>query len=160
MSEPVEGAEIPSVEPVEEPGEEIVETPETGDQSTLEAEVLFQVSHYLSEYDAPASLADIAFEIGCEDDGLHEAMMAAIEKGMRKVKPIMKQSEEEGFIIQTEFGGFITTTEGDKLIQEPGVQDELGSTYESAKHGGQPDVEEVDVEEPKDESGVPFLGEA
>jgi hypothetical protein len=163
MSEPVEGAEIPSVEPVEEPVEAVgdgpVEAPETEDQSALEAEVLFQVSHYLSEYGAPASLADIAFEIAAKDDKLHEAVMKAVEEGTPKVEPVLKGLIEQGLVLETEYGGYVTSPEGDKLIQEPEVQGELGSTYESDKHGGQPDVEEVDVEE-KDETGVPFLNEA
>lgn len=149
-------------EPVEEPKEKEPEG-EFGDldQTELEAEVLFQVSHYMEEYKAPASLTDIAFEIGAETEEEHQVLMDAVAKGKPKVEPVLKQLVEEGYIVETEYGGYITTQEGDALIQEPETQADLGSTYESEKHKGNPaDVPPEEPAEDKTEMGVPFLNEA
>lgn len=137
----------------------------------LEAEVLFQVAHYSKEYKAPASLADIAFEIQEKDSDVHEAMMMAVEEGTPKVTPILKSLVEQGLIMETEFGGYITTPDGDEMVGTSEVQSGLGNTYESEKHKGNPADEgpseddfgegseggESEKEPEKVEGGVPFL---
>jgi hypothetical protein len=159
-----------NAEPVEEPVEKPKEpemAPETGleggDDLDLEAEVLFQIAHYKEEYGGPASMADIAFEIQEKDSELHDAIMDAVKEGTPKVKPVVKSLIDQGLVVETEYGDYITTPDGDAMITTPETQSELGSTYESEKHKGNPadeTSEEYDLEEPKDESGVPFMTEA
>lgn len=162
-AEPIEEIEVDEFD-VEEPEQGL----DTGDGSTdLEAEVLFQVAHYVDEYGGPASLADVAFEIQEKDTDVHKAMEKAVKAGIPKVEPVIKSLLEEGFIVETEYGGYVTTPEGDKIIGEPEVEKELGNTYESKKNKGNPEGEgeadefgvpaDVAEDEGKDESGVPFL---
>jgi len=163
-------------EPVEEPEVEVMnkpaEAPEgevDSSKTDIEAEVLFQVAHYVDEYGGPASLADVAFEIQEKDTDVHKALEKAVKEGTPKVKPAIKSLLDQGLKVETEYGGYITTEEGDKMLGEPEVQGELGDTYESDKNQGDPagegeagelgvpaDVEEFDTEG-KDEMGVPFL---
>lgn len=174
MSEPVEKEPEEPKEPENAP-----EAGLEGGDMDLEAEVLFQVSHYSKEYGAPASVADIAFEIVEKDSEVHEAMMDAVYEGTPKVKPILKQLVDEGLIIETEFGGYVTTPEGDAVVTEPETQEKLGDTYESEKHKGNPadessepyeldspkmptdeEIEEFEIpaeDKNKKEGGVPFL---
>jgi len=127
-----------------------------GADEDLEAEVLFQVAHYSKEYKAPASLADVAFEIQEKDSDVHKAMEMAVEEGTPLVTPILKSLVEQGLIMETEFGGYITTPDGDAMVKESDTQSKLGNTYESEKHKGIP--EDEGSEEPeKVEAGVPFL---
>lgn len=169
-------------EPIEEPSSEPIEEPFSDDNVTddngsvdVEAEVLFQIAHYVDEYGGPASLADVAFEVQEKDTDVHKALEEAVEKGIPKVKPAVESLLSQGLIVETEYGGYITTDEGDAVVKEPEVQSELGTTYESKKNKGNPegegiaddlgvppDVEEFDTEEeePKSEMGVPFLNEA
>lgn len=149
---------------------------DSGDQgmeanADLEAEVLFQVAHYMEEYKAPASLSDVAFEIEEKDSDVHEAMMDAVKRGAPKVGPVLKSLIDQGLIMETEFGGYVTTPDGDEMLGESDTQSKLGSTYESSKHRGNPsdtagyDIEkaaeggegEVGEEPEKVESGIPFL---
>jgi hypothetical protein len=129
----------------------------------LEAEVLFQIAHYAEEYEAPASLADVAFEIEEKDSDVHHAMEEAVEKGTPKVEPAIKSLIDQGLIMETEFGGYVTTPDGDEMLQSSEVQSELGGTYESQKHHGNPadkgfDQElEPEPEEKVEETGIPFL---
>jgi hypothetical protein len=161
----------PEVE--KEPETSSDKTPESGldsgqTDSNMEAEVLFQVAHYREEYKAPASLADIAFEIATTDPDLHEMMMDAVKEGTPLVGPVLKSLVDQGLIMETEFGGYVTTPDGDDMLKDTETQSKLGNTYESEKHKGQPedtagyDIEEAaeggEGEEPeKVESGVPFL---
>jgi hypothetical protein len=133
-------------------------------EADLEAEVLFQVGHYSEEYKAPASLADIAFEIQEKDTKVHEAMMKAVEEGTPKVEPVLKSLIEQGLVMETEFGGYITTPDGDEMLQTSEVQSDLGGTYESKKHRGDPTDtgagdENETMETEKMEMGIPFLEE-
>jgi hypothetical protein len=141
-----------------------------GAGNDLEAEVLFQVAHYREEYKAPASLADIAFEIAETDPDLHDMVMDAVKEGTPIVGPILKSLVDQGLIMETEFGGYVTTPDGDAMLEGADTQSKLGSTYESDKHKGQPDdtagydieqaAEGGEDEEPpeeKKETGVPFL---
>ena len=158
VEEPEMGKEKPS-EPVEKAGKE----------GEVEAEVLFQVSHYNKEYGSPASLGDIAFEVQEKDSKVHEAMEKAVKEGTPKVEPAIKTLLDEGLIVETEYGGYVTTPEGDAMIEEPEVQKDLGGTFESNKNRGNPEGEGVadefgvppdtqeDDEEEKSEAGVPFL---
>lgn len=153
----------PETESVPEEPEKAPEVGLDGGDVDIEAEVLFQVAHYREEYGGPASLADIAFEIEEKDSEIHEAMMEAVKAGTPKVKPALKSLIDQGLVVETEYGGYITTSEGDKMVKEPETQAELGSTYESEKHKGQPDdegSEEYDLDTEKTEAGVPFLNEA
>jgi len=143
-----------------------------GGDSDMEAEVLFQVAHYREEYKAPASLADVAFEIAETDPEIHEMMMDAVKEGTPIVGPVLKRLVDQGLIMETEFGGYITTPDGDEMLK--GSEENLGNTYESEKHKGQPedtagyDIEdaaeggeaeppEEPTEEKKGEGGVPFM---
>jgi hypothetical protein len=164
MSVPNEEIEEVGVE-VEEPEvEKKKPSPEVAD-ADVEAEVLFQVSHYNKEYGSPASLGDIAFEVQEKDSKVHEAMEKAVKEGTPKVEPAVKTLLDEGLIVETEYGGYVTTPQGDAMIEEPEVQEDLGGTFESKKNKGNPEGEGVagdlgipaDVEEDKSEMGVPFL---
>jgi len=133
----------PNAEPVEEPKE-----PETAPETALdsgdldiEAEVLFQITHYKEEYGAPASVADIAFEIQEQDSELHDAIMDAVEEGTPKVKPAIKSLLDQGLIAETEYGGYVATPEGEKVVREPETQGAIGNTYESEKHNKDPSAE-------------------
>jgi len=161
--------------PAEEPVEESVEVPEEGldgGSVDVEAEVLFQIAHYNEEYGSPASLGDVAFEVQEKDSDVHKAMEEAVKEGTPKVKPAIQSLLDQGLIVETEYGGYVTTPEGDKILGDPEVQGGLGNTYESEKNRGDPagegtagefgvpaDVEEFD-DEGKTEMGVPFLNEA
>ncbi len=164
----------PEVGPETEPEVSPEKGPEVGldageDNADLEAEVLFQVAHYREEYKAPASLADIAFEIAETDPEIHEMMMDAVKEGTPIVGPVLKRLVDQGLIMETEFGGYITTPDGDEMVK--GSEENLGNTYESEKHKGQPeDTAGYDIEsaaegesgesekEPEkvETSGVPF----
>lgn len=164
-------AEPVEVEPSEVPEQGLDSGASTEGGVDVEAEILFQVAHYTDEYGGPASLADIAFEIQEKNTDVHKAMEKAVKAGIPKVEPAVKSLLEQGLIVETEYGGYITTPEGDKMLGD--VQGELGNTYESDKNKGNPegegeadefgvpsdvegDVEEFD-DEGKDESGVPFM---
>jgi DNA-binding PadR family transcriptional regulator len=157
----------PNPEPVEEP-ETAPETALDSGELDIEAEVLFQVAHYKEEYGGPASMADIAFEIQEKDSELHDAIMDAVKEGTTKVKPALKSLVDQGLIVETEYGGYVATEEGEKMVREPETQAELGDTYESEKHKGNPadetseeyELEPSDEDKDKDEMGVPFLNEA
>ena len=142
----------PNLEPVEPetaPNEKAMDT----EGLDLEAEVLFQVAHYKEEYGAPASVADIAFEIQEQDSELHDAIMDAVKEGTPKVKPVLKSLVDQGLIVETEYGGYIATEEGEKMVREPETQAGLGNTYESEKHNKDPadeTSEEYDLESDKD----------
>jgi len=155
---------VPNPEPEMTP-ETAPETALDSGELDLEAEVLFQVAHYKEEYGAPASVADIAFEIQEQDSELHDAIMDAVKEGTSKVKPVLKSLVDQGLIVETEYGGYIATEEGEKMVREPETQAGLGNTYESKKHNKDPadeTSEEYDLEsdKDKDEAGVPFLNEA
>ena len=168
-AEPIEEIEVDEFD-VEEPDQTFSDdniTDDNGSNTDLEAEVLFQVAHYVDEYGGPASLADVAFEIQEKNTDVHKAMEKAVKAGIPKVEPVIKMLLEEGLIVETEYGGYVTTPEGDKIVQEPQEQEKSLGTYESDKNNGNPEgegeadefgvPEDVAEDEGKDEAGVPFI---
>ncbi len=77
-------------------------------------EALFQIAHYNRHYHAPASLADILFELGAtksEDKAVVNAIERAEHGGIGHIGEIIGGLQAKDFV-ERQAGGYITTEAG------------------------------------------------
>ncbi len=76
---------------------------------------LAEVAHYNREYGAPASTADVAFEMasGRKEDKVIER---TYHKGMRETKPLLKSLKRDKLVRQPKVGGWLVTSKGKSVF--------------------------------------------
>lgn len=99
------------------------------DNDSAYIETLFNVAHYNKEYEGPASLADVAFELAEPDTYVHESLTQSWKMGADLAQTMIDRGISEGFVKPGTEGGFVITEEGRAFISESSSK--LGNTYES-----------------------------
>lgn len=82
---------------------------------------LCEVAHYTVEYMAPASKADLSYEIG-KSPRTEPCIVGAINRGMRSVNRNLPQLLRGGLVKRTEYGGYVLTLKGRRRMRNVSVK--------------------------------------
>lgn len=72
---------------------------------------LCEVAHYTTEYEAPASKADIAYELG-KTPRTEPCIVGAVNRGSRIVDRNLPGLLRRGLVKKTKYGGFVLSARG------------------------------------------------